>query len=59
MAMGLLNVEFTLATLLYHFDWEMPFGLRNADLDMGELFGAAVKRKTDLLLIPTLRRSLP
>nr|WOF00835.1 flavonoid hydroxylase 3 [Dracocephalum moldavica] len=57
-SMGVVNVEFTLATLLYHFDWEMPHGIKNEDLDMTEAFGAFVKRKYDLLLIPTLRRPL-
>ncbi|KAH6783655.1 hypothetical protein C2S52_008614 [Perilla frutescens var. hirtella] len=59
MSMGLINVEFTLATLLYHFDWEMPFGIKNDALDMTETIGVTAKRKHDLLLIPTLARPLP
>ncbi|KAH6804545.1 hypothetical protein C2S51_032792 [Perilla frutescens var. frutescens] len=58
-SMGLTNVEFTLATLLYHFDWEMPFGIKNDALDMTEAFGVTAKRKHDLFLIPTLARPLP
>lgn len=54
MSFGLDNVEFTLATLLYHFDWEMV----GKDLNMEEAFGMTSKRKNDLLLIPTIRRPL-
>ncbi|XP_045820131.1 cytochrome P450 71D11-like [Trifolium pratense] len=49
---GLINVELTLALLLYHFDWKLPNGMKGEDLDMVELFGANVKRKNDLYLIP-------
>lgn len=56
---GVANVEFTVSTLLYHFDWEMPGGgFRNEDLDMTESFGVTVKRKNNLLLVPTLKRPL-
>ncbi|KAL1552552.1 salviol synthase-like [Salvia divinorum] len=54
MSFGVDNVEVTLATLLYHFDWEMA----GQDLDMEEAFGITAKRKNDLLLIPTIRRPL-
>ncbi|KAL5802237.1 hypothetical protein ACOSQ4_030542 [Xanthoceras sorbifolium] len=46
------NIELPLANFLYHFDWKLPNGLKNEDLDMAENFGAAVKRKGDLHLIP-------
>ncbi|CAL9018093.1 unnamed protein product [Prunus brigantina] len=49
---GLANVELPLALLLYHFDWKLPNGMKHEDLDMTEAFGAAVKRKDDLHLIP-------
>ncbi|XP_004506686.1 cytochrome P450 71D9-like [Cicer arietinum] len=49
---GLINVEFPLAMLLYHFDWKLPNGVKNEDLDMSETFGSAVTRKDDLYLIP-------
>nr|AMZ03386.1 cytochrome P450 CYP71D381 [Plectranthus barbatus] len=55
MTFGLASVEFTLAMLLYHFDWKMPQGIK---LDMTESFGASLKRKHDLLMIPTLKRPL-
>ncbi|CAL1353964.1 unnamed protein product [Linum trigynum] len=46
------NIELPVAKLLYHFDWELPGGKRNQDLDMAESFGVAVRRKTDLVLVP-------
>ena len=50
---GLINVELELALMLYHFDWKLPNGMKGEDLDMTEQFGATVKRKDDLYLIPT------
>jgi hypothetical protein len=50
---GLANIELPLAALLYHFDWELPNGMKSEDLDMTEAFGAAVTRRNDLHLIPT------
>jgi len=49
---GLVNVEFSLALLMYHFDWKLPNAIKKEDLDMSESFGVAVTRKTDLHLIP-------
>lgn len=58
MNFGAANADLALATLLYHFDWEMPRGLRNQDLDMTEDFAITVRRKNPLVLIPTLKRPL-
>ncbi|KHG23440.1 Premnaspirodiene oxygenase [Gossypium arboreum] len=49
---GMAVVELSLAQLLYHFDWKLPNGLKNEDLDMTETFGATSRRKRDLRLIP-------
>ncbi|KAL5737401.1 hypothetical protein ACOSP7_030162 [Xanthoceras sorbifolium] len=49
---GIANVELSLAHLLYHFDWKLPNEMKNEDLDMTESFGATVRRKNDLYLIP-------
>ncbi|KAL6143786.1 hypothetical protein ACLB2K_054481 [Fragaria x ananassa] len=50
---GLANVELPLAMLLYHFDWKLPNGMKNEELDMTEEFAVVVHRKQDLHLIPT------
>ncbi|CAK8565719.1 unnamed protein product [Lathyrus sativus] len=49
---GLVNVEFSLALLMYHFDWKLPNGVKKEDLDMSESFGVTVAMKEDLYLIP-------
>ncbi|CAN6201013.1 unnamed protein product [Urochloa humidicola] len=59
MAFGLANVELALASLLFHFDWEVP-GLDDpAELDMTEAFGITARRKANLLLRPILRVPVP
>ncbi|XP_044463354.1 premnaspirodiene oxygenase-like [Mangifera indica] len=49
---GLANVELPLAMFLYHFDWKLPSGMKNEDLDMTEAFGITVGRKENLHIIP-------
>ncbi|CAN1813645.1 Desmethyl-deoxy-podophyllotoxin synthase [Linum perenne] len=49
-------IRFALASLLYHFDWELPEGMDGEDLDMSEGFGIEVRRKNDLVLVPNLYR---
>ncbi|XP_057429453.1 cytochrome P450 71D11-like [Lotus japonicus] len=56
---GMANVEQILAFLLYHFDWRLPNGMKNEDLDLTEEFGGTMKRKCDLYLIPTITHPLP
>ncbi|KAL4308380.1 hypothetical protein GQ457_01G006960 [Hibiscus cannabinus] len=56
---GMAVVELALAKLLYHFDWKVPNGMKNEDLDMTEAFGLAVGRKRRLHLIPTPYRPPP
>ncbi|XP_047966763.1 salviol synthase-like [Salvia hispanica] len=59
MSFGLANVELLLAMLLYHFDWKMPYGKKQEDLDMTETFGSAFRRKHPLHLVPIVKRPLP
>ncbi|KAE8734286.1 cytochrome P450 71D11-like [Hibiscus syriacus] len=51
MSYGMVIVELCLAQL-FHFDWELPNGIKNEDLDMSESFGVSFRRKTNLHLIP-------
>lgn len=51
---GVANIELPLVALLYHFDWELPNGMKVEELDMDEAFGAAVARRNNLYLIPTI-----
>ncbi|KAL8110489.1 cytochrome P450 CYP71D313-like [Apium graveolens] len=50
---GIATMELPLALLLYHFNWQVPNGLNPEDLDMNEVLGATLKRKTSLLLNAT------
>ena len=52
MSYGMAVVELALAQLLYYFDWKLPNGMKNEDLDMTEAFGIAVRRIKELQLIP-------
>ncbi|KAJ9153897.1 hypothetical protein P3X46_027285 [Hevea brasiliensis] len=56
---GIANVEILLANLLFYFDWKLPHGMKQEELDMAESFGAVARRKNDLGLIPTLSHPLP
>ncbi|XP_028754934.1 cytochrome P450 71D8-like [Neltuma alba] len=51
---GLASIELPLASLLYHFDWELPYGMKSEDLDLTEIMGITARRKAKLCLIPKL-----
>ncbi|KDP27300.1 hypothetical protein JCGZ_20288 [Jatropha curcas] len=47
------TIELPLANFLYHFDWQLPGGMKLENLDMSDGdFGTTVRRRSDLLLIP-------
>ncbi|XP_050234265.1 premnaspirodiene oxygenase-like [Mercurialis annua] len=46
------TVELALAHLLFHFDWELPNGMKKEELDMTEDFLTSTKRKYDLNVVP-------
>ncbi|XP_028768447.1 premnaspirodiene oxygenase-like [Neltuma alba] len=45
--------EILLANLLCYFDCELPSGITPETLDMTELVGSTIKRKDNLILVPT------
>ncbi|XWS09690.1 hypothetical protein CRYUN_Cryun39dG0010700 [Craigia yunnanensis] len=47
------NVQLPLAQLLFHFDWKLPNGIKQENLDMTEVFGLSMKRNDDLILVST------
>ncbi|CAN4076337.1 unnamed protein product [Withania somnifera] len=51
MHFGLANVVYPLVQLLYHFDWQLSYGLQPEDLDMTETCGISAARKNHLHLI--------
>ena len=54
MHMGTTTVELGLANLLYSFDWKLPDGMKEEDMDMGETAGPSltVSMRTPLKLVP-------
>ena len=52
MYMGITMVELTLANLLSCFDWKLPNGMKETDLDMEEVSGITTYKKSPLKLVP-------
>ncbi|CAL5084598.1 unnamed protein product [Urochloa decumbens] len=52
---GLANIDLALASLLYHFDWELPDGIEPGDMDMAEAMGITTRRLSHLRLVSTVR----
>uniref|UniRef100_A0A0E0J1A0 Cytochrome P450 n=1 Tax=Oryza nivara TaxID=4536 RepID=A0A0E0J1A0_ORYNI len=51
-AMGVANVELVVANLLYCFDWQLPKGMKEEDIDMDEIGQLAFRKKLPLLIVP-------
>lgn len=58
MLFGLAGVEFWLAQLLLHFDWEVPDGKKPEELDITEVSGVILSRKNDLNLLAFPHKSV-
>ncbi|KAK3005246.1 hypothetical protein RJ639_017012 [Escallonia herrerae] len=54
--MGIAMVELTLANLLYSFDWKLPSGMKEQDIDMEEAAGQTVYKKSALSLVPIIHQ---
>uniref|UniRef100_A0A0E0LDW1 CUE domain-containing protein n=1 Tax=Oryza punctata TaxID=4537 RepID=A0A0E0LDW1_ORYPU len=52
-------MELGLASLLFHFDWELAGGAAPGELDMAEGLGITARRKNDLWLHATVRVPVP
>ncbi|KFK33573.1 hypothetical protein AALP_AA5G031400 [Arabis alpina] len=52
MYMGTTMVEFGLANLLNHFDWNLPEGMVVEDIDTEESPGLTISKKNELILFP-------
>ncbi|KAJ3701047.1 hypothetical protein LUZ61_004752 [Rhynchospora tenuis] len=44
------TISFALASLLHHFDWDLPNVMKGKPLDMSEINGISVHKKLDLIL---------
>jgi cytochrome P450 len=44
------TIGLALASLLYHFDWDLPNGMKGKPLDMSEINGISVHKKLNLIL---------
>ncbi|KAM7464685.1 hypothetical protein LguiA_032806 [Lonicera macranthoides] len=54
--MGTTMVELVLANLLYCFDWKLPNGMKEEDVDMEEAAGQTVYKKLALSLVPIIHQ---
>lgn len=59
LAMGVANVEFILANLLYCFNWELPDGVRREDVSMEEEGSLTFHKKIPLMVVPTRFHTSP
>lgn len=46
-------IELAIANLMHHFDWKLPDGMREEEMDMEEVFGLTMRKQSDLQLVAT------
>ncbi|RYR72194.1 hypothetical protein Ahy_A02g006407 isoform F [Arachis hypogaea] len=56
MHMALAALDIIVANLLYSFDWELPEGVKNEDVDVEALLGLAQHKKNPLYLIAKTKK---
>ncbi|XP_072971856.1 indole-2-monooxygenase-like [Typha angustifolia] len=54
MSFAISTMELILANLIYHFDWELPYGVMKEEIDMTEAPGITVRKKEKIYLVPKL-----
>ncbi|KAG6495216.1 alpha-humulene 10-hydroxylase-like [Zingiber officinale] len=59
MTFGLSAVEVGLAHLLFHFNWQLPRGMKIEDLDMMDVSGANASRRSPLVVLANPIMPLP
>lgn len=59
MQLGLYAVEMCVAHLLHCFEWELPEGMKPAELDMNDVFGLTAPRAVGLVAVPSYRLTCP
>ncbi|KAI4325444.1 hypothetical protein MLD38_030845 [Melastoma candidum] len=55
MQLGLYAVDYAVANLLHCFTWELPDGMKPADMDTNDVFGLTAPRATRLVAVPSPR----
>lgn len=48
---ALATLQLSLASLLYHFDWALPSGMRAEDVNLDEIFGLSTRKKEPLYVV--------
>ncbi|XP_042002719.1 cytochrome P450 71A9-like [Salvia splendens] len=54
MGMAMAEVELAMANFVYKFNWELPVGMKEEDIDFECKHGAALHKKNDLCLVATV-----
>ncbi|KAK4784690.1 hypothetical protein SAY86_019058 [Trapa natans] len=55
MQLGIYALELAVAHLLHCFTWELPDGMKSAEMDMEDMFGLTAPRATRLMAVPIPR----